>query len=386
MIRHLSRGALIFDASVAVVAVALRFLFGVNDAALWVVVAVLGVAFALRRLSPAIALALAWLGALTQMAFLVPVDGANLAIIAVLFSAARYGRSRVRRAGLASVFAGSIIGAVYLSVFFWSPIQPGDWATYAWPQSPSEYISLAVTFVGMTALLGLSWTAGLLARTQAIARENKSARLIAETVAAIELERNQIARDMHDVVAHSLAVVIAQADGARYASVADPALADSALSTISGTAREALTDVRLLLEQLRHRQSLGPQPGLADISALVEQMRSAGLQIEVVENGPSVELPAGKQIALYRITQEAMTNALRHGDPAEPALLSIDWSDTTVTVTMKNRIAKQGSLTEQRTGHGLIGMRERALLTAAQFDVGPEGENFLVRVALPTTL
>ena len=114
-------------------------------------------------------------------------------------------------------------------------------------------------------------------------------------------------------------------------------------------------------------------------------MRSAGLHVELVENGQSVELPAGKQIALYRITQEAMTNALRHGDPAEPALLSIEWSGETVTVTMKNRIAKQNSLTEQRTGHGLIGMRERALLTAAQLDVGPEGENFLVRLALPTT-
>ncbi|QYH35952.1 sensor histidine kinase [Salinibacterium sp. M195] len=385
MIRHLSRGALIFDASVALVAVALRYLLGVNEAPLWAVVAILGVAFALRRLSPAIALAAAWLGALAQMVFLLPIDGANLAIIAVLFSAARYGRSWVRRAGLISVVAGSVLGAMYLSVFYWGPTQPDDWATFVWPQSPGEFMSLVGTFVGMTALLGLSWTAGLLARTQAIARESKSARLVAESVAAVELERNQIARDMHDVVAHSLAVVIAQADGARYASAADPAMADSALSTISGTAREALTDVRLLLEQLRHSQSLGPQPGLADISALVEQMRSAGLQIEVVENGPSVELPAGKQIALYRITQEAMTNALRHGDPAAPALLSIEWSGETVTVTMKNRIAKQDSLAEQRTGHGLIGMRERALLTAAQLDVGPEGENFLVRLALPTT-
>ena len=127
----------------------------------------------------------------------------------------------------------------------------------------------------------------------------------------------RIARDMHDVVAHSLAVVIAQADGARYAPRRRriPAVATEALGTISTTARAALADVRLLLTQLRHSQGDGPQPTLADLEALYAQVRAAGVDLRVdVDPAPPGEPPAAVQLAVYRILQEALTNALRHGD------------------------------------------------------------------------
>ncbi|WP_316313707.1 sensor histidine kinase, partial [Clavibacter michiganensis] len=130
----------------------------------------------------------------------------------------------------------------------------------------------------------------------------------------VEQERNRIARDMHDVVAHSLAVVIAQADGARYARLVDPEAADEALRTISTTARQALGDVRILLAQLRHSEDDAPQPELKELSDLIDQMRSTGLTIEFVETGQPGEFGTGQQLAVYRIVQEALTNVLRHGD------------------------------------------------------------------------
>lgn len=383
MIRHLSRGALVFDASIALVSVAFRVLVGIDTAPLWAVVVGFGVAFALRRLSPALALSIAWVAAVAQIAFLLPVDAVNLVILPVLFATARYGTARVRFLGLVSVFCGSLLGSVYLAGFYWSPVGIVDWWTFDWSFSSATLNNLAVAFVGMLALLGLSWTAGLLARTQAVARESRVARLVAEEAAAVELERNQIARDMHDVVAHSLAVVIAQADGARYAAATDPGSVDSALSTIAVTARESLSDVRLLLAQLRHSQNEGPQPGLADVSSLVEQVRSAGLLVEVVERGVSVVIPPGQQIALYRIAQEALTNALRHGVLSEPALLSLVWGESDVTVSVTNRIRSSETAVEPRGGHGLVGMRERALLTAAELHAAPEGDHFVVRVRMP---
>ena len=147
------------------------------------------------------------------------------------------------------------------------------------------------------------------------ARENRDAQRRAEDDKVAEQERVRIARDMHDVVAHSLAVVIAQADGARYASASDPAAATAALGTISSTARSALADVRLLLTQLRHSQGDGPQPTLADLEELYAHVRAAGVELRVdVDPAPQRRPPAAVQLAVYRILQEALTNAMRHGD------------------------------------------------------------------------
>ncbi|MGV8857353.1 sensor histidine kinase [Rhodoglobus sp.] len=385
MIRTLSRGALITDVSIALVATAVRALIGIDVVSLWFVVLGLGLALAVRRLSPAIALTISWFAALTQMAFLLPVDGANLAILVVLFASARFGSRRVRLAGLVSTVVGSLLGAIYL-VVSWAP-STGSWASIQFSLTSDSIFQFAVTLGGMLALLCLSWTAGLLARTQAISQENKRGRLVAEQIAAIEHERNQIARDMHDVVAHSLAVVIAQADGARYASAADPGSAERALSTISGTAREALTDVRLLLGQLRHSQTAGPQPGLADIASLVDQIRSAGLDVVVTETGNSPLIPMGQQITLYRIVQEALTNALRHGDTSQPAALVLDWGESTVTVSVTNDYESPRAGAQEKTqphsGHGLIGMRERAQLTGAELTVQDHDSQFEIVVTMP---
>jgi signal transduction histidine kinase len=304
---------------------------------------------------------------------------ADVAIFAVLYTAAAYGTRRTFWAGFASALVGAIVITVYL---FLVPEFAGGRLTMQ-----SLPLALAVLVAAAFALL-LSWTVGALVRTALRARENKAAAEKAETEAAVEQERVRIARDMHDVVAHSLAVVIAQADGARYAAASDPAVATQALGTISTAARGALADVRLLLTQLRHSQGDGPQPTLADLEGLYAQMRAAGVDLRVeVDPAPQDEPPAAVQLAVYRILQEALTNALRHGDGG-PVSVRLAWlrpdqarGRREVSLEVRNRLRAGDD--PRTTGHGLIGMGERASLVGGILNAAPQDDEFVVWAQLP---
>jgi len=377
MFRRLTTAQLVVDVGLAVACLLLRATGGFATPALVFVVLAMGIALALRRLSPALALAIAWAGAIVEMGALVVPDVSNLAILAVLFTTARYGSRVVRLLGLISAVVGAVIAAAYVIIVLgaWQAPNPVDWGDIA-------RISL-IGFPSSIAFFALSWTLGLLARTWAISRDNRRARVVAERNVVVEQERNRIARDMHDVVAHSLAVVIAQSDGARYAT--GVAAKDEALGTIASTARDALADVRLLLGQLRHSEEAGPQPALADLDRLLDQMRGSGLDVALEQRGEPIPLPAAQQLAIYRITQEALTNALRHGDTSEQVRASIDWAADTVTLTISNATAETPPSTSLAAteGHGLPGMRERAILAGGTFDAGPQGEHFVVTARIP---
>jgi signal transduction histidine kinase len=331
----------------------------------------LSAALALRRLSPALALGLAWLGAIVQMSFGRPPSLVDVAIFAVLYATAAYGSQLVFWLGFASSFLGALVITVYLVI---GPYFGSGGVT--WSSIP---VALAVLVAAAFALL-LSWTVGALVRTGIRARENRDAQRRAEAEAVAEQERVRIARDMHDVVAHSLAVVIAQADGARYAAASDPAAATAALGTISTTARSALADVRLLLTQLRHSQGDGPQPTLADLEELYAQVRAAGVELRVdVDPAPQGDPPAAAQLAVYRILQEALTNALRHGDGG-PVGVGLAWHPSRVDVEVRNPIA---TAVPGAPGHGIIGMRERAQLAGGRLDARADGDVFVVSASLP---
>ncbi|GAB2830716.1 sensor histidine kinase [Microbacterium insulae] len=329
-------------------------------------------ALAVRRLSPGLALGLAWLGAITQMSFGRPPIVADLAIFGVLYATAAYGTRLVFWAGLASSLLGAVVITGYL---FLVP-------EFAGGRLSLSTLPLAVlVLVAAAFALGLSWTVGALVRTAIRARENRRAQERAEAEASLEQQRLRIARDMHDVVAHSLAVVIAQADGARYAATADPAAATEALGTISTTARSALADVRQLLTQLRHSQGDGPQPALADLEVLYAQVRGAGVELRVdVDPAPDGEPPAAAQLATYRILQEALTNALRHGDGG-PVDVHLAWHPSHVELEVRNGT---GTAAEARgSGHGLLGMAERAHLAGGTLEAGAHDGRFVVRARLP---
>lgn len=201
------------------------------------------------------------------------------------------------------------------------------------------------------------------------------------TRADLEAERTRVARDVHDVVAHSLTVVIAQADGARYATAQRDEPSAEAFATIAQTARDALADVRVLLTGLRHTQEDGPQPGLGDLDGLLDSMREAGLALTVREFGTRGHLSEARALALYRILQEALTNALRHGLREEPTTVELEWGEEAVDLVVTNS-ALGAAADPVHRGHGIDGMRERASLAGGELSVH-DGEAFRVRLRLP---
>ena len=388
--RALSRRTLGIDAGIAGV----FFLFGLlvdpreGPPSLLVLVGFTA-ALAVRRLSPGLALVFAWIAALAQMLLGQPVLGSNIAVLAVLYVTAAYGERVVRWAGLVSVGVGAMLSAGYLAVGQRGASDLGEAVAQG---NPGGLVwSFVFALVASLAVLGLSWTLGLLMRIWKTAREGRLTQHRAveeqrttQRAVVVEQERNRIARDMHDVVAHSLAVVIAQADGARYARAENPDAVDEALSTISATARHALGDVRILLTRLRRDVADGPQPVLADLDRLVSQMRGTGLDIEWTTTGTPTALGTGAQLAVYRIVQEALTNALRHGDTDRTVCLSLAWTDGWVVVRIDNAVRLSPAADASgELGHGLPGMRERALLAGGYLSAESRDGLFIVSARLP---
>ena len=200
---------------------------------------------------------------------------------------------------------------------------------------------------------------------------------------AAELERTTIARELHDIVAHKVSVMVVQAGAER--SVLDPAATstEETLRTIEATGREALVELRRLLGVLRSEEprSLSPQPTLADVDALVAQVRDAGVDVELRIEGERRRLSPGVELSAFRIVQEALTNVLKHAGGAhafvalrfEAAELEIEVRDEGDSV----RVPGPG------TGHGLLGIRERAALLGGRVDAGPTGDGYAVRAWLP---
>ncbi|MBT2484930.1 sensor histidine kinase [Microbacterium sp. ISL-108] len=327
---------------------------------------------AIGRLAPGLALAAAWAGAVVQMLTgfgPLPID---VAILLVLYSTAAWGTRRVLWWGFASALVGGLVAAVYMVTVNGVMLGNGS----GWDQLNVGVLLLVVSVLA----LGFAWVCGLLWRVVLRARATRSAQLQAESLAAEEQERVRIARDMHDIVAHSLAVVIAQADGARYAAAVQPEIATEALGTIAQTARSALSDVRLLLTQLRHRQGDGPQPTLADLETLFAQVRQAGVEPRVtVDPMPPGEPPGAIQLAVYRILQEALTNAIRHGDGTVDVHLA--WLADRVDIEVRNAVKAERTVVPG--GHGLIGMRERAQLVGGSLQAEQQGSQFVVQGSLP---
>jgi signal transduction histidine kinase len=205
---------------------------------------------------------------------------------------------------------------------------------------------------------------------------------------AVAEERARIARELHDVVAHAVSVMVVQADGASYAVHSNPELAERAVKTISSTGREALTELRRLLGVLRSDGSESertPQPGTSSLNDLAERVRLVGLPVRLKLKGELDGLPAGIGLGIYRIVQEALTNTLKHAGAGASALVRVSRIGENVELDITDDgFGTPHELVSISGGNGLIGMRERANVFGGTLEAGPRpGGGWHVRAVLP---
>lgn len=244
--------------------------------------------------------------------------------------------------------------------------------------------------------IAVFWLAGVFVRTRrqtaALARHNTA--LARQAEQAVAAERARIARELHDIVAHHLSVVVLQAAGAQ----ASGQPADRALEKIEHSGRQALTEMRRLLGMLKgpdEEPDLTPQPGLDELPTLAESVRAAGLPVRLVIGGDRAAVPAAVGVSAYRIVQEALTNVLKHAGSAH-AVVSIGYADDAVMIEVADDGADPHAApapagaapalasTADAGGRGLTGMRERVALFGGELRAGPEpGGGFTVRARLP---
>jgi signal transduction histidine kinase len=252
------------------------------------------------------------------------------------------------------------------------------------------------TALSMIAFLAAAITAGVVIRNRErifVDTERRAAAAEADRLAAAERavasERSRIAREMHDVVAHSMSVISVQAAAGREIVRSDPARAAEVFATIEAVGRESLAELRRMLGVLRETgdrgAALSPQPGIAELPALVAQSSSSGVAAELTIEGRQRILAPGLELAVYRVVQEALTNVLKHAGPSTSAAVRIAYGIDELTVEVIDD--GRGAATARSpggAGQGLIGMRERVEIYGGTFSAGPGPRGgYEVRAVLP---
>ena len=346
-----------------------------GDGSLWattVVLVVVGLALTQRRAHPLAAGLLVlwcWVTIFSFVEVYVLFWGQFVPLGVALFSLARHGRGRVPYWG---AFGGALT-LLYFDLFVEELQSPGE-IVFHW------------------SVFTLVWLFGYgLARSERRAKESTARAVAAEITAAEQAmaavldERTRIARELHDIVAHAVSMMVVQAGAAEQVVEEDPVFARRALETIRSTGADALSEMRRVVNMLRDADepgALAPQPGLDALPALVEDVRAAGLRATLDVVGEPRPLPAGVGLAAYRITQEALTNVRRHAS-ATHVSVRVGYEEDAVSV----EVVDDGVGTvDPRGGHGLAGMRERAAMYGGRLEAGSvNGSGFAVRATLPAS-
>ncbi|AJF65817.1 sensor histidine kinase [Streptomyces vietnamensis] len=356
-----------------------------NPVAYGLVAALFSLVVALRRRAPEKMLLLAVGLGLVQLGLGLTPFMADFAMLVIIFTVAAH--DGPRWASRLALTGG--LSASTLSQLRWPMEAPG-----------SDAAKVFFTII-MTVPFALAWVLGDSLRTRRAyfaQLEERASRLEQEREAqakvAVAAERARIARELHDVVAHNVSVMVVQADGAAYVMDSSPETAKQALETISTTGRQALAEMRRLLGILRtgEHQEAGeyvPQPDVQQIEDLVEQVRDAGLTVDFAIEGSPRPLPSGVELTAYRIVQEALTNTRKHGGPDAGASVRLVYFDDGLGLLVEDdgRGAPQEMYEDggaDGRGHGLIGMRERVGMVGGTLDAGPRpGGGFRISALLP---
>jgi signal transduction histidine kinase len=243
-------------------------------------------------------------------------------------------------------------------------------------------VTTAAAVIGVYMRTRLAYHRSLEDRAARLERERDQQAQIAAAA-----ERSRIAREVHDIVTHSLSVMVALSDGAVFAARSSPEQAVLAMEKSAGIGREAIEEMRRLLGVLRNpggdgAQALHPQPGIAQLEELLAQVRAAGLATEFVVDGDRVVLPPGLQLVVYRIVQEALTNTRKHAGAGASARVRLGYGVDGLVVEVSDN--GRGVAVVVGGGHGLTGMRERAAVCGGSVEAGPSAMGgWRVRVLLP---
>jgi signal transduction histidine kinase len=333
-------------------------------------VALVAPAALMRRRRPLPAILLWGSIALLMAAFLTQpseLDSLFLGLIIFPWAVGSHAEGRASVAGLVVAIVAIAVVALDSDTFIWGDIFfPGTFAAMFW---------LAGRAVRSRSRL----TAELHEATLRLHEQRE-----AEAEAAVAEERRRIAREMHDVVAHSVSTMVIQAGGARRILARDPGRAVEAAALIERTGREALGEMRHLLGVLHAGEDvaeLAPQPTLHELEALAARSRAAGLPVELHLAGARGELPPGVELAAYRVIQEALTNSLKHGGAS--ATVTVEYAEHDLRIAVADVGGGPGAMV-QGSGHGLVGMRERVRVFGGELQTGPRpGGGFEVRARLP---
>jgi signal transduction histidine kinase len=318
---------------------------------------VMGSVLVWRRRAPLIVLTVITGVALVQLT--TGTLNGDLALLAAFYALAAHAPTRHVLAGVALLEGAAVVvtlsaGNGLLAWTLWSSLVMATW------------------FTGYYARTRRSYLASLVSRAERLEREQDT-----QAQLAASAERARIAREMHDIIAHNIAVMIALADGATYTVAGDPGQAATLMGEVSATGRSALTEMHRLLSVLRQPAGPGhaPQPTLADIDNLLAAVRAAGLPTRLTVTGQPPALPPSIQLALYRIIQEALTNTLKHSAAASARVqLTYRPDGVTLEVTDDGQPRARpvsAADAESSAGHGIAGMRERAAVFGGEVSAGP---------------
>ncbi|MEV6282003.1 sensor histidine kinase [Kribbella sp. NPDC051770] len=309
----------------------------------------------------------------------IDLQAGNVGLLVALYTISVYGEVRYSRIALGVGGLGVLMATARY------------YASSDWRQQITMMVAFGAVVFGVWAFGERRRTRGLYVQQleeRAVQAERDRDR---EAALAVSNERTRIAREIHDVVAHGLSIMIVQADGGLYAADASPEQAKKALATIGDTGRASLTEMRKMLGLLKQDEQNEldpnqprPQPGVSSLPELVENVREAGLTVDYSVTGTPRDLPALLGLTAYRIVQEGLTNTLKHAGPGARTSVTLDFGREMLTVVVTDDGRGGGVAPSSDPGHGLVGMRQRASISGGTVNAGPKaGGGYEVVAKLP---